>query len=172
MTGNPYRTNSGHITIRATQLPKLLAPTLHPLPTVLLDEQTQIQRKHEDFLVNPRSIDIMLLRSRILKYLHAQFRANAYLEVQTPIMAARAGGAAARPFETTATEFRNRQIQLRIAPELWLKRLIIGGFSRVYEIGPCFRNEGEQLHLFIFYSFQNPYQLASLRSLTNFFFRD
>lgn len=67
---------------------------------------------------------------------------DGHLEVQTPILADAAGGATARPFYTSATEFEERQVALRIAPELWLKRLIIGGLERIFEIGPSFRNEG------------------------------
>lgn len=64
------------------------------------------------------------------------------MEVSTPIIGAVAGGAIARPFKTSATEFPDRQLSLRIAPELWLKRLVVGGFDKVFEIGPSFRNEG------------------------------
>jgi lysyl-tRNA synthetase class 2 len=64
------------------------------------------------------------------------------MEVSTPIIGSVAGGAIARPFHTTATEFSDRQLSLRIAPELWLKRLVVGGFDKVFEIGPSFRNEG------------------------------
>jgi lysyl-tRNA synthetase class 2 len=69
--------------------------------------------------------------------------ADGHMEVQTPILAETAGGAAARPFLTSATEFTERKIALRIAPELWLKRLVVGGFDRVFEIGQSFRNEGK-----------------------------
>lgn len=65
------------------------------------------------------------------------------MEVSTPIIATDAGGAVARPFYTSATEFPDRTLSLRIAPELWLKRLVVGGFDKVFEIGPSFRNEGE-----------------------------
>lgn len=65
------------------------------------------------------------------------------MEVETPILASVAGGAVARPFQTSATEFPDRPLSLRIAPELWLKRLVVGGFDKVFEIGPSFRNEGE-----------------------------
>lgn len=65
------------------------------------------------------------------------------MELQTPILAHEAGGAVARPFLSSSTEFPNRPISLRIAPELWLKRLVLGGFDKVFEIGPCFRNEGK-----------------------------
>lgn len=64
------------------------------------------------------------------------------MEVSTPIIGSMAGGAIARPFNTSATEFPDRQLSLRIAPELWLKRLVVGGFDKVFEIGPSFRNEG------------------------------
>lgn len=65
------------------------------------------------------------------------------MEVNTPILASKSGGAIAQPFVTSATEFPDRPLSLRIAPELWLKRLVVGGFDRVFEIGPSFRNEGE-----------------------------
>lgn len=64
------------------------------------------------------------------------------MEVDTPILSSDAGGAIAKPFSTSATEFPERQLSLRIAPELWLKRMVVGGFDRVFEIGPSFRNEG------------------------------
>ena len=66
-----------------------------------------------------------------------------HIEIQTPILAAAAGGAIARPFQTSASEFPQRHIALRTAPELWLKRMVLGGFNRIFEIGSCFRNEGE-----------------------------
>lgn len=82
------------------------------------------------------------LRSKILEFLRGHLTDQGFLDVQTPILADGAGGAVARPFHTHATEFDGRQLALRIAPELWLKRLILGGFEKVYEIGPSFRNEG------------------------------
>jgi hypothetical protein len=69
------------------------------------------------------------------------------MEVSTPIIGSVAGGAIARPFNTSATEFPDRQLSLRIAPELWLKRLVVGGFDKVFEIGPSFRNEGNRILL-------------------------
>ena len=101
-----------------------------------------MRNRHVDFLVNPQLADMVRLRSEITKFLRRWLSDEGYIEVQTPILADTAGGAVARPFHTSATEFQDRQISLRIAPELWLKRLIVGGFERVFEIGPSFRNEG------------------------------
>ena len=93
-------------------------------------------------LVNRDTMDILRLRSHVIKYLRDYFHDQEFLEVQTPLLADSAGGAVARPFLTSATEFPGKQIALRIAPELWLKRLVVGGMNRVFEIGPAFRNEG------------------------------
>jgi lysyl-tRNA synthetase class 2 len=82
------------------------------------------------------------LRSHMIQYLRNFFVNDGFLEVQTPILADSAGGAIARPFLTTATEFLDKALSMRIAPELWLKRLVLGGMDRVFEIGPAFRNEG------------------------------
>jgi lysyl-tRNA synthetase class 2 len=87
-------------------------------------------------------MDVLRLRSDIIKYLRKFFDGKDFVEFQTPILAGGAGGAVARPFATTAVEFPDKELSLRIAPELWLKRLVIGGVDRVYEIGPAFRNEG------------------------------
>ncbi len=133
----------GELSIYLTELPKLLSPCLHPLPTELLDEQTRMRHRHVDLLVHKHMADIVRLRSSIVTWLRQMLRGHGSHEVHTPIMAGRASGAAARPFQTTATEFGDRKIELRIAPELWLKRLILGGMDRVFELGPCFRNEGE-----------------------------
>lgn len=101
-----------------------------------------MRNRHMDFLVNPKLADMVRLRSEITKFLRRWLSDEGHIEVQTPILADTAGGAVARPFRTSATEFQDRQISLRIAPELWLKRLVVGGFERVFEIGPSFRNEG------------------------------
>jgi lysyl-tRNA synthetase class 2 len=145
----------------AIQLPQLLAPCLHHFPVDeygprsgdLEDEQTL--DKHVELLTNKDAVATLVLRSEIIQKMRDFLRSEGFIEVDTPILAGSAGGASARPFETTATEFTNRKLSLRIAPELWLKRLIIGGMEKVFEIGPCFRNEGKpclnrpasQLHL-------------------------
>lgn len=86
--------------------------------------------------------DTIRVRSHIIQYIRNFLLKDNFLEVQTPIIAESAGGAIARPFTTVATEFSDKQLALRIAPEIWLKRLILGGMDRVFEIGPAFRNEG------------------------------
>jgi lysyl-tRNA synthetase class 2 len=87
-------------------------------------------------------MDIIKARSALTQYMRSFFLDRSFLEVNTPIVEGVAGGAVARPFYTTATEFSDRQLSLRIAPELWLKRMVVGGFDKVFEIGPSFRNEG------------------------------
>lgn len=93
-------------------------------------------------LVNREAVDVLRMRSEITKYMRDHFHSKQFLEFQTPILAENAGGAVARPFVTRASEFKKRDLALRIAPELWLKRLVIGGVDKVFEIGPAFRNEG------------------------------
>lgn len=93
-------------------------------------------------LTDPEVIETFKLRSLIIRTMRDFFEQKSFVEVQTPILAGLASGAVARPFETHATEFPDRILNLRIAPELWLKRLIVGGMDRVFEIGPSFRNEG------------------------------
>jgi lysyl-tRNA synthetase class 2 len=93
-------------------------------------------------LVNSSTSNIFRARSRIIQHIRNFLLEDNFLEVQTPIIADKAGGAIARPFTTVATEFSEKQLALRVAPELWLKRLVIGGMDRVFEIGPAFRNEG------------------------------
>ena len=142
LTGIPHRTGRGELSVNVTELPQLLAPSLQPLPTELLDPETRMRNRHEDLLVNQQIVDTLHLRSYIIQYLRDFLLSDDFLEVNTPIMASGTGGAIARPFKTTATEFMDRKIELRVAPELWLKRLVLGGMDRVFEIGPCFRNEG------------------------------
>ena len=93
-------------------------------------------------LVNKKVAETIRLRSHIIQYIRGFLLKDCFLEVQTPIIADSASGAIARPFTTVATEFSEKQLALRIAPELWLKRLVLGGMDRVFEIGPAFRNEG------------------------------
>lgn len=93
-------------------------------------------------IVNPEVADTLRLRASILSYLRQWFNDRQFLEFQTPIIADNAGGAIARPFVTFSTELPSKELALRIAPELWLKRLVVGGVHNVFEIGPSFRNEG------------------------------
>lgn len=117
-------------------------PSIHPLPTELSDAAVRMRNRHTDLLVNRTTADTLRMRSHIVQGLREFLLAQDFLEVETPILADGAGGAIARPFTTSATEFPEKQLALRIAPELWLKRLIIGGFDRIFEIGASFRNEG------------------------------
>ena len=142
LCGTPCRTPGGELSLRLSSLPQLLSPCLHIIPSELINRQTRTQDRLVDFLVDKKSAAILRLRSSIINHLRSYFTQHHYLEVQTPILASHAGGAMARPFTTSATEFPDRNISLRIAPELWLKRLVIGGFDKVFEIGPSFRNEG------------------------------
>jgi lysyl-tRNA synthetase class 2 len=119
-----------------------LTPSLPPLPYKLEDRETRIRNRHVDLLVNKTAADTLRIRSHIIQYIRNFLLADDFLEVQTPILADKAGGAIARPFTTIATEFPDKQLALRIAPEIWLKRLVLGGMNRVFEIGSAFRNEG------------------------------
>lgn len=144
LRGKPHRTSRGELSVLASELPKLLSPCLHQLPSELQNQETRIRNRHVDFLVNLQSADILRLKSDMIEYIRTFLRKSDHVEVQTPMLEACAGGAIARPFQTTSIEFTDRQMNLRISPELWLKRLIIGGFDRLFEIGPCFRNEGRK----------------------------
>lgn len=138
ITGKATRTPTGELTILGTHLPQLLTPSLVPLPVRLQDEDTRIRNRHVDMLVNPRTTDTLRLRAHLIRHLRDFFHARSFLEVQTPILASAAGGAVATPFTTNPPN----PLALRIAPELWLKRLVVGGLDRVFELGPSFRNEG------------------------------
>ncbi|RKU44612.1 hypothetical protein DL546_006445 [Coniochaeta pulveracea] len=145
ITGRAVRSNTGELTLEATSLPKLLSPSLVPLPFKLEEEDAKIQNRHLDMLVTRETTDVLRLRSYIMRYMRDWFHEKGFLEFQTPILAENAGGAVARPFATTSTEFRSKELALRIAPELWLKRLVVGGVEKVFEMGPAFRNEGIDL---------------------------
>jgi lysyl-tRNA synthetase, class II len=129
--------------VQATKLPDLLSPCLHDIPVNANDHENSPYARHVQFLANKNTADVIKLRSAIIQYLRQFFLDRSFLEINTPILAATAGGAIARPFHTSATEFPEKQLSLRIAPELWLKRLVVGGFDKVFEIGPSFRNEGK-----------------------------
>ena len=146
--GYGYRTNSGELSMMATSLPQVLSPCLHNFPVEnrpqesSQEEESNVFGKHIQLLAQPESLNVLLARSEIIHRVRTFFRSRDFIEVETPILSASAGGASARPFETSATEFPDRKLALRIAPELWLKRLVIRGMERIFEIGPSFRNEG------------------------------
>lgn len=116
---------------------------MEQMPRKLINAKTRIQERHVDMLINKKVVDVLRLRAEITKYIRDHLQSRRFLEFQTPILASNAGGALARPFVTkAAAKFSNKNLALRVAPELWLKRLVIGGVDRVFEIGPAFRNEG------------------------------
>ena len=138
-----FKTNTGELTVRADQI-RLLTKSLRPLPEKfhgLADQETRYRQRYVDLIMNEASRDVFLKRSAIVQYIRAFLDSQNYLEVETPMMQTTPGGAIARPF-TTHHNALDMQLYLRIAPELNLKRLIVGGFERVYEINRNFRNEG------------------------------
>ncbi|KAK4503841.1 hypothetical protein PRZ48_004756 [Zasmidium cellare] len=141
-TGWPHRTARGELSLLATEMPTLLSPSLHQIPEAFEDPEARARARHVDMLVNADAISTLRVRHEVDAGLQEYFNSRGFTKVYTPILSAGAGGAAARPFETEATEFDGETLDLRIAPELWLKRLIVGGMDAVYEIGPAFRNEG------------------------------
>ena len=146
VTGRATRTQTGELSLQATCIPEIITPTVASLPTKLIDEESRMRHRHIDMLVNRKTTDTLRLRSYIIKYMRDFFHDRSFLEFQTPILAAAAGGALARPF-TVSSNALSRDLSLRIAPELWLKRLVVGGVDRVFELGPAFRNEGiDQTH--------------------------
>lgn len=141
--GFVFRTRRGEISIHCKEV-CLLAKSLRPLPEKfhgLKDQETRYRQRYLDLIVNPEVKETFEKRSRIMKYIRNYLDARGYMEVETPILNTIPGGAAARPFVTHHNTL-DMDMYLRIAPELYLKRLIVGGMEKVYEIGRLFRNEG------------------------------
>ena len=143
VTGKPFKTKTGEISIHVESL-TLLAKCLKPLPEKfhgLTDTDLRYRQRYLDMIVNPEVRDTFVKRSQIISAIRAFMDGRGFLEVETPVLHTQAGGAAARPFVTHHNTL-DIDMYLRIALELHLKRLIVGGFPRVYEIGRVFRNEG------------------------------
>jgi lysyl-tRNA synthetase class 2 len=141
--GQLGRTKSGEPTLWVTTL-TLLSKCLHPPPEKwhgLTDVETRYRRRYVDLLANPESQRLFILRARIIDYIRGVLRRRGYIEVDTPVLQPIYGGAAARPF-TTHHNTLDMDLYLRISPELYLKRCLVGGLERVYEFARCFRNEG------------------------------
>ncbi|MDH3305072.1 MAG: lysine--tRNA ligase [Gammaproteobacteria bacterium] len=142
-TGKLFRTQTGELTVMADVV-RLLTKSLRPLPEKfhgLSDQETRYRQRYVDLIINESSRNVFRMRSQIITYMRSFLEAADFLEVETPMMQVTPGGALARPF-TTHHNALDMQLYLRIAPELNLKRLIVGGFERVYEINRNFRNEG------------------------------
>ena len=141
--GYLFRTMTGEISIHAEEL-TLLSKSLQILPEKyhgLTDTDTRYRQRYTDLIMNPEVKDTFIKRSKIIKEIRNFLDGRDFMEVETPMLVSNAGGAAARPFETHYNAL-NEDVKLRISLELYLKRLIVGGLERVYEIGRVFRNEG------------------------------
>ena len=141
--GFAFRTKTGEISIHAEEI-TLLSKSLQILPEKfhgLTDTDTRYRQRYVDLIMNQDSKNVFIKRSQILKEIRNFLADRDFMEVETPMLVANAGGAAARPFETHYNAL-NEDVKLRISLELYLKRLIVGGLERVYEIGRVFRNEG------------------------------
>ena len=143
LEGEVFKTKTGEISIHASAV-KLLSKSLQVLPEKfhgLTDTDMRYRQRYVDLIMNPEVKDTFIKRSKIISSIRKYLDGQGFMEVETPMLVANAGGAAARPFETHFNAL-NEDFKLRISLELYLKRLIVGGLERVYEIGRVFRNEG------------------------------
>jgi lysyl-tRNA synthetase class 2 len=141
--GTLFKTRTGELTVKVTEL-KLLSKALRPLPEKfhgLTDQEQKYRQRYVDLITSPESRRVFVARSHIVQAMREFFVSRGYLEVETPMMHPIPGGAAARPFVTHHNAL-DTELYLRIAPELYLKKLVVGGFEKVFEINRNFRNEG------------------------------
>ena len=141
--GTLFKTRTGELTVQATRV-RLLSKSLRPLPDKfhgLTDMEARYRQRYVDLIVNPESRETFVKRSKLVQSIREFFVARGYLEVETPMMHPIPGGAAARPFVTHHNAL-EMELYLRIAPELYLKKLVVGGIEKVFEINRNFRNEG------------------------------
>jgi len=141
--GQLFKTKTGELSVRCDSI-RLLTKSLRPLPEKyhgLTDQEQRYRQRYLDLIMNEAARDTFLIRTRIVQFIRNFLNERKFVEVETPMMQAVPGGAAARPF-TTKHNALDMDLFLRIAPELYLKRLVVGGFERVYEINRNFRNEG------------------------------
>jgi len=141
--GKLFKTKKGEKSVEATRA-RMIAKSIRPLPSVwhgLKDVEERFRKRYLDFLLNPEIKGKLIQRSKIIEYLRNELYKNDFLEVETPMLQPIPGGATARPFITHHNAL-NVDFYLRIAPELYLKRLLVGGFEKIFEIGRNFRNEG------------------------------
>ena len=142
-SGRVFKTRTGELSLKVTSL-RLLAKALRPLPEKfhgLADQEQRYRQRYVDLITNPASREVFKRRSQIVQAIREFFVGRGYLEVETPMMHSIPGGAAARPFRTHHNAL-DMELFLRIAPELYLKRLVVGGLEKVFEINRNFRNEG------------------------------
>jgi lysyl-tRNA synthetase class 2 len=141
--GVVFKTKTGELSIKASNI-CLLTKALRPMPDKfhgLQDQEQRFRQRYLDLIVNDKPREVFQLRSKVISHIRRFFDDRDFMEVETPMMHPLAGGAAARPFETHHNAM-DMELFLRIAPELYLKRLVVGGFEKVYEINRNFRNEG------------------------------
>lgn len=143
VSGFVFRTKTGEPSVHVAAL-TLLSKSLRPLPEKfhgMTNTDLRYRQRYVDLIMNPESKNTFIIRSKIISTIRAWLNEQGFIEVETPMLVANAGGAAARPFETHFNAL-DEDLRLRISLELYLKRLIVGGLERVYEIGRVFRNEG------------------------------